>query len=103
MKAEKKKGQFTRRNFLKTAAASAGATTLAGIGSEDAVAVQKAQVPKWDYEAEIVVLGIGGAGLVSAITARDQGANVLIIEKASEAHAGGNTRGCLLKCRPGNT
>jgi succinate dehydrogenase/fumarate reductase flavoprotein subunit len=95
MKVEKKKGHFTRRNFLKAAAASAGATTLAGIGSEDAGAVQKDQVPKWDYEAGIVVLGSGGAGLVSAIAAHDQGADVLIFEKASEAHAGGNTRVCM--------
>src|SRR4030042_6420870 len=29
---------------------------------------------------------------MTAITARDQGADVLILEKASEAHAGGNTR-----------
>jgi succinate dehydrogenase/fumarate reductase flavoprotein subunit len=95
MKAEKKNGHLTRRKFLKTAAASAGATTLAGIGSKEAVAVQQNQISKWDYEAGIVVLGIGGAGLVSAITARDQGADVLIIEKASEAHAGGNTRVCM--------
>jgi succinate dehydrogenase/fumarate reductase flavoprotein subunit len=37
-------------------------------------------------------LGMGGAGLTSAITAHDQGADVLMLEKASEAHAGGNTR-----------
>ncbi len=92
MKAEKKKDRFTRRNFLKTAAASAGATALAGVGSKEAAAVQQNQVPKWDLEAGVVVLGIGGAGLTSAIAAHDLGADVLILEKASEAHAGGNTR-----------
>ena len=34
-----------------------------------------------DKEAEIVVLGYGGAGAVAAITAATGGANVLIIEK----------------------
>jgi hypothetical protein len=46
MKAEKKDGHLTRRNFLKTAAASAGATTLAGVGSKEARAVQQHQVSK---------------------------------------------------------
>jgi succinate dehydrogenase/fumarate reductase flavoprotein subunit len=92
MKAEKRKEHFTRRDFLKTAAVSASATSLAGIGSREAGAIQSDQVRKWDYETGIVVLGSGGAGLTSAIAARDLGAEVLIIEKASEAHAGGNTR-----------
>ena len=95
MKAEKKRERFTRRNFLKTAAVSTGAAALAGTGSTEAIAAQQSQVSKWDYEAEVVVLGIGGAGLTSAIAARDLGADVLILEKASEAHAGGNTRVCM--------
>jgi succinate dehydrogenase/fumarate reductase flavoprotein subunit len=40
------------------------------------------------------VLGIGAAGLMTAITAFDQKADVLILEKAPEAHAGGNSRVC---------
>ena len=35
----------------------------------------------WAYSADVVVVGYGGAGAVSAITAYDAGANVLIIEK----------------------
>jgi hypothetical protein len=31
---------------------------------------------------------------MTAMTAYDQGTDVLILEKASEAHAGGNTRAC---------
>ena len=38
------------------------------------------------------MLGTGAAGLMTAMTAYDQGADVLILEKAPEAHAGGNTR-----------
>jgi len=46
---------------------------------------------KWDKEADIVVLGQGAAGIITAITAHDLGAEVLILEKASEDHAGGNS------------
>jgi len=35
----------------------------------------------WHEEAEVVVVGYGGAGAVSAITAHDAGAKVLILEK----------------------
>jgi len=44
---------------------------------------------KWDYETEIVVVGYGGAGAAAAIEAHDNGAAVIIIEKASVA--GGST------------
>jgi 3-oxosteroid 1-dehydrogenase len=95
MNAEEKRKRLTRRNFLKTATASAGTAALAGTGSKGAEAAQQSQFPKWNYEAEVIVLGVGGAGLASAIAARDLGADVLILEKASEAHAGGNTRVCM--------
>jgi hypothetical protein len=36
---------------------------------------------KWKEEAEVIVVGYGGAGAVTAITAHDAGAKVLIIEK----------------------
>ena len=35
----------------------------------------------WDYEVEVVIVGYGGAGAVTAITAHDLGAKVLILEK----------------------
>src|SRR5215204_2774604 len=44
---------------------------------------------KWDEEADVVVVGCGGAGAVSAITAFDAGAKVVIVEKGQ---GGGNTR-----------
>ncbi len=46
----------------------------------------------WDEEADVVVVGYGFAGSAVAITAHDAGANVLLLEKASEAHKGGNSR-----------
>jgi succinate dehydrogenase/fumarate reductase flavoprotein subunit len=47
---------------------------------------------KCDREADVVVVGFGGAGMATAITAHDAGASVLILEKAPESEAGGNTR-----------
>ena len=43
----------------------------------------------WDEEADVVVLGCGGAGAVAAITASDAGAKVIVVEKGE---FGGNTR-----------
>ena len=36
---------------------------------------------KWDYEADVVVVGYGTAGAAAAITAHDAGAEVLVLEK----------------------
>ena len=46
----------------------------------------------WDREADVVVVGFGGAGAATAITAHDLGAKVLLLEKAPAGEAGGNTR-----------
>jgi succinate dehydrogenase/fumarate reductase flavoprotein subunit len=55
--------------------------------------VQQPWLPKqWDKEADIVVVGFGGAGAATAITAHDLGASVLMLEKAPEGEEGGNTR-----------
>jgi succinate dehydrogenase/fumarate reductase flavoprotein subunit len=43
----------------------------------------------WNEEADVVVLGCGGAGAVAAITACDAGAKVSVVEKGE---GGGNTR-----------
>ena len=47
---------------------------------------------KWDAQADVVVVGFGAAGAATAITAQSLGASVLILEKAPEGQAGGNTR-----------
>ncbi|MDR1832373.1 MAG: FAD-binding protein [Fusobacteriaceae bacterium] len=46
----------------------------------------------WDAEYDVVVIGFGGAGAVTAITAADLGAKVLILEKAPLGEEGGNTK-----------
>lgn len=45
---------------------------------------------KWDYDADVLCIGYGGAGAAAAIAAHDAGAQVLVIEKMAEG--GGNTR-----------
>jgi succinate dehydrogenase/fumarate reductase flavoprotein subunit len=44
---------------------------------------------KWDKEADVVVVGYGGTGAVSAITISEKGGKVIVLEKAPEP--GGNT------------
>jgi len=43
----------------------------------------------WDEEADVVILGCGGAGAVAAIAACDAGAKVIVVDKGE---CGGNTR-----------
>ena len=49
------------------------------------------QEDKWDKEYDVVVAGNGGAGISAAITAHDNGASVIILEKAPFP-GGGQTR-----------
>lgn len=46
----------------------------------------------WDRAYDVVVLGFGGAGATAARFAADNGANVLLVDKAPFGHEGGNTR-----------
>ena len=54
-----------------------------------AAAVRKARdVPKWDREADVVIVGFGAAGACAAVEAAEAGAEVLLLERAS---GGGGT------------
>lgn len=46
----------------------------------------------WHARADVVVIGYGGAGAATAITAADMGASVIMLEKAPQGKEGGNTR-----------
>ncbi len=46
----------------------------------------------WQGEYDVVVVGYGGAGATASIKASDEGADVLILEKAPKGEEGGNTR-----------
>jgi len=51
------------------------------------------RAPKhWDEETDVIVVGYGFAGSTAAIIAHDLGAKVVLLEKAPEAHKGGNSR-----------
>lgn len=55
--------------------------------------MQQPWLPKqWNKEADIVIVGFGGAGAAAAIDAHDAGAKVLMLEKAPEGEEGGNTK-----------
>lgn len=41
---------------------------------------------------DVVVVGMGGAGIAAALTAHAAGAEVLVLEKTPPEHAGGNSR-----------
>ena len=49
----------------------------------------------WHGEYDVIVVGYGGAGATASIKAADEGANVLLIEKAPKGEEGGNTRFAL--------
>ncbi|MGN1149848.1 MAG: FAD-binding protein [Sutterella sp.] len=75
---------ISKRSFLK------GAALAAALPLASAAEAKKFEAPqKWDREADVVILGYGGAGASAAITAHDAGAKVVIFEKM--AQGGGNT------------
>jgi hypothetical protein len=72
-------GAISRRNFVAAGAASVGTAAL--LPSDDAQAQRRRD---WDYEADVVVVGSGAAGLTAAIRARDLGASVLVVEASHD-------------------
>ena len=74
------------RQFSTTAAAMTGVDT---VGSANAAPAEEVA---WDGVYDVVVVGMGFAGCVSAISAADEGAKVLLVDKAPEGSAGGNSR-----------
>ena len=53
------------------------------------VAVEEAKADDATYDADIVIVGAGGAGMTAALTAAEKGAKVIILE--SQAAVGGNS------------
>ncbi len=45
-----------------------------------------------DLECDVVVVGAGNAAICAALSAREQGASVLVLERAPEEESGGNSR-----------
>ncbi len=92
------KAALDRRTFVAGTAAgvlaTAAATLAAGTaGAEETEAFERTVA--WDAEYDVVVVGLGGAGCATAITAADAGAKVLVLEKAPEGYSGGNSNICM--------
>lgn len=83
---------LSRRSFV--ASAALGSAALAA-GAQTALASSaRADSQAWDASYDVVVAGMGFAGLVAAMSAADEGASVLLVEKLAEGPAGGNSRVC---------
>ena len=68
-----------RRNFIKTAgavSAAVGLFSMARIGKAD----ELTEIT-WDYEADLAMVGGGGAGFSAGIEAADAECSVLVLEK----------------------
>ena len=69
----------------------AAAGVVAGCAGVGVAHADESWMPQWDYEADLVVLGLGAAGASAAITAADAGLKVIVVESADHQNAGGAT------------
>lgn len=102
----------SRRGFLTAGAAVLAGAAAAGIagcapqspanqGGGDAAtlaATGAGAIPEtWDEEADVIVVGFGGSGIVASMAAQDAGASVIVLEKDTMKNGGnmGRSSGCL--------
>jgi urocanate reductase len=80
---KRRPGMVSRRGFVQGAAVGAGLLTGAGALASCGTAAPAAPgiAAKWDKEADVVIVGAGGTGIVAAIEGANGGANVLVLEK----------------------
>jgi succinate dehydrogenase/fumarate reductase flavoprotein subunit len=76
---------INRRDLLR---GSGMAAAVAAGGIVPVAAEAQGQPTKWDYTADVVVVGSGASGFPAAIKAHDDGASVIIVE--AQAHTGGH-------------
>ena len=81
--------KMTRRQFIKRTGMGMGAIALGRSGLAEA-----SQLPKGisQEKHDVVVIGTGLSGLIAALEARMNGADVVILEKANMNHSGGNSK-----------
>ena len=86
----------SRRDFLRgTGLAAAGAVVGASaLGLAGCTGAGADTAETWDHEADVVVVGFGGAGACASIAAADSGAQVILLEKSAEAEHLSNTVMC---------
>lgn len=82
----------TRRSFVAgsavAGAAAMGALLPSGARADEGLDTRR----EWDYEADLVVVGGGGAGFMAALAAQELGATSLILEKGDRC--GGDSSVC---------
>ncbi len=76
---DKEKMNFTRRGFVKMTAAGLGATSLFAAFHPQEIAAKLPE--KWEEEADLIIVGAGGAGLAAAAEAGTRGAKAIVLEK----------------------
>lgn len=90
------KTKMDRRSFIKaavaTSAVAAVGAALAGCSSQESSEESFASTIEWARETEVLVIGFGGGGSVAAVTAAEEGAQVLILEKDPTGEGGGSSR-----------
>lgn len=73
---------ISRRNFLKQGAvAGVSATAFGGSVGKASAQGTGADGIKWDYDADVVIIGSGASGMPCAIRARDAGLRVIVIDQ----------------------
>ena len=89
----------SRRSFLTAAVIGAagiiGASMLPGCSNEKGASAKE---DAWDLETDIVVVGSGAAGVAAAVTAIEEGSEVVMVEKADLI--GGATSATVQYCAP---
>jgi succinate dehydrogenase/fumarate reductase flavoprotein subunit len=89
-----KRKDSNRRDFLKGIATGAAGLATCNVlsvnAAEKSLSTARDSKTAWDMESDVVVLGYGGSGIVSALAAVEAGAKVLALEKSPMS--GGCTR-----------
>ena len=94
MEYNQRKHDLSSRNLITVTATVDGAAEAVGPGM---LSPAMGKIPEsWDLEADVVIIGSGGAGMPAAVKAADEGASVIVVETNYDigGHAiisGGNT------------
>ena len=84
--------ELARRSLIAgSAAVAAAGVSGASLAHADETSAGFAATIPWDVDYDVVVIGYGAAGCTAAITAADDGAKVLLVEKAPWGREGGDT------------
>ena len=79
-----RRGFVTGMSALGLGAAATAASQTGLLKTMTAKAAETAVPESWDYEYDIVVCGAGGAGLLAALKANDEGCKVICIDEAMD-------------------